>query len=120
MSDTIICYVIACPRRLGRIHRLLKKHACSLQYSVFLFSGTQAALQNCLQQLQTLMDPRHDDIRAYPLPERGLRWCVGQSTLPEGIYLGSLPAPWQAAPGQITAEPASTMPEEPSPPYMII
>ena len=95
MSDTIICYDIACPRRLGRIHRLLKKHATPLQYSVFLFSGTDAALQTCLQKLQTLMDPRHDDIRAYPLPQRGLHLVLGASLLPQGIVLGSLPTNWQ-------------------------
>ena len=120
MSDTIICYDIACPRRLGRIHRLLKKHATPLQYSVFLFSGTDAALQTCLQKLQTLMDPRHDDIRAYPLPQRGLRWAIGQPALPKGIYWGGLPAPWQAAPNPVPDDAPSTIPEGPTPPYIII
>lgn len=89
MSDYIICYDIANPRRLGRIHRALKKQALAIQYSVYLFSGTEAQLQRCLAQLQTLMDERHDDIRAYPLPRRGLRLAVGASALPDGIALGS-------------------------------
>ena len=94
MSETIICYDITCPRRLARIHRLLKKQALPLQYSVFLFTGTALQLDRCLAQLERLMDKRHDDIRAYPLPQRGLRWSLGKATLPEGIHLGDLPAPW--------------------------
>ena len=98
MSDYIICYDIANPRRLGRIHRALKKQAIAVQYSVFLFSGTEEQLQRCLNQLQTLMDVRYDDIRAYPLPQRGLRLVLGPSVLPEGILLGSLPTDWQSTP----------------------
>ncbi len=98
MSDYIICYDIANPRRLGRIHRALKKLAMPVQYSVFLFSGSEAQLQCCLAHLQHLMEPNEDDIRAYPLPQRGLRLVLGTSALPEGILLGSLPADWQGKP----------------------
>ena len=42
MSDYIICYDITNRRRLGRVHSLLKKHAVPLQYSLFLFTGTDA------------------------------------------------------------------------------
>ena len=97
MSDYIICYDIATPRRLARIHRALKKQALAVQYSVFLFSGTEVQLQRCLAQLQALMDERYDDIRAYPLPERGYRMCFGKATLPEGIYWSGLPQPWHGA-----------------------
>ena len=85
MSDYIICYDIANPRRLARIHRALKKQALAVQYSVFLFSGTEVQLQRCLAQLQALMDERYDDIRAYPLPQRGLRLVLGASVLPDGL-----------------------------------
>ena len=98
MSDYIICYDIANPRRLGRIHRALKKQALAVQYSVFLFRGTDAQLQRCLDQLEALIDERYDDIRAYPLPQRGLRLVLGASVLPDGIILGSLPADWKGTP----------------------
>ncbi len=91
MNDYIICYDISDPRRLGRIHRLLKKQALAVQYSVFLFSGTAAQLQRCLDQLQAVMDPHNDDIRAYPVPRRGCAWSLGPSALPNGIMLSSLP-----------------------------
>lgn len=97
MSEAIICYDIACPRRLARIYRQLKKRACPLQYSVFLFTGSDVELQHCLATLQELMDPRHDDIRAYPLPQRGLRVCMGRATLPEGIHWSALPEPWKSS-----------------------
>lgn len=125
MSETVICYDIACPRRLGRIHRLLKKQAVPLQYSVFLFTGSQAELQRCLSALQAIMDPNKDDIRAYPLPQRGRRLCMGRATLPEGIYLGALPRPWQdngtdtpcTAP---TERASSIVPAQDVPPFVII
>ena len=98
MADYIICYDIANPRRLGRIHRALKKQALAVQYSVFLFRGTDAQLQRCLDQLEALIDERYDDIRAYPLPQRGLRLVLGASALPDGIVLASLPAAWQGTP----------------------
>ena len=95
MQETIICYDIANPRRLGRVHRYLKRHACAVQYSVFLFTGTHEQLERCLAQLEKLMEPKEDDIRAYPLPQRGYRLSVGKSTLPEGIHWAGLPPLWQ-------------------------
>lgn len=96
MNEHLICYDIRCPRRLGRIHRALQGQAMALQYSVFLFEGSPGQLDRCLAQLERLMDPRHDDIRAYPLPQRGLRLCQGKPLMPEGIYWSGLPPAWQA------------------------
>ena len=92
IRETIICYDIADPKRLGRIHRCLKRQAMPFQYSVFLFVGDDRQLQRCLDELAAIMDPAHDDIRAYTLPKRGLRINMGQPTLPEGIYYGAAPS----------------------------
>lgn len=108
MSDYLICYDIGCPSRLLRIHRALKGQAMALQYSVFLFSGTPEQLDRCLAQLERLMDKQHDDIRAYPLPERGLRWCRGKPLLPDGIYWSGLPLAWQNTP--LDSEKSDKMP----------
>ena len=102
MTEYLICYDIGCPRRLGRIHRTLKRQAMALQYSVFLFSGTPQQLERCLTELERLMDKHEDDIRAYPLPARGLRLCQGKVLLPEGIYWSGLPQAWQSTPESST------------------
>lgn len=120
MRETIICYDIADPKRLGRIHRCLKRQATPFQYSVFLFVGDDRQLQRCLDELRAIMDPAHDDIRAYPLPKRGLRINMGQPTLPEGIYFGVAPtlqapkdAEKLAAEQSQNADPASQKDEAP-------
>ena len=94
MTDTIICYDIADPKRLGRLFRFLRKCAAPLQYSVFLFSGDDRQLERCLQGLLRLIDTKEDDLRAYPLPARGLRVRLGKPALPEGILWSGLPASW--------------------------
>jgi CRISPR-associated protein Cas2 len=98
MTEYIICYDICQPKRLVRIHRALQRQAVALQYSVFLFSGTLIQLQRCLNELESLMDKRRDDIRAYPLPQRGLRFRLGKSLLPGGIQWSGLPQPWRDVP----------------------
>lgn len=90
MTDFVICYDIADPDRLIRIHRLLKSKALALQYSVFLFSGSNRQLDQLLQELVVLMNEKEDDLRAYPLPKRGIRFRLGKPLLPEGIQWGGL------------------------------
>lgn len=91
MSDFIICYDICDRKRLARTYRALLHRAVALQYSVFLFSGTEHQLQKCLDDLEELIDPRHDDLRAYPLPQRGARIRIGKPVLPAGIQYSALP-----------------------------
>ena len=107
MREYIICYDITDPKRLGRIHRTLKKKALPVQYSVFLFNGTPEQLALCLARLEALMDPDTDDIRAYPLPQRGLRLALGPGALPGGIVWAQPTAEGAApAPGVNTIDPA--------------
>lgn len=108
MREYIICYDITDPRRLGRIHRTLKKRALPVQYSVFWFTGTTEQLALCLASLEALMDPATDDIRAYPLPQRGLRLALGPGALPGGILWGQAGSGCtDQAPGVHTTDPAS-------------
>ena len=114
MRQYIICYDITDPRRLGRIHRALKKTALPVQYSVFLFSGTPEQLALCLARLEALMDPASDDIRAYPLPQRGLRLALGPARCPAAscgarppavdlpLHRGSTPSAQRATTGLAT------------------
>lgn len=88
----VIGYDIADPRRLGRVHREMIKHACPLEYSIFLLVGTERAKEACLAEMANLMDKDEDDVRCYPLPSRGLQARIGRATLPEGIQWTGLPA----------------------------
>lgn len=94
MSETLICYDISDPKRLGRLFRFLKKCAMPLQYSVFLFTGDDRQLDRLLAQAAQLIDPKTDDLRAYPLPKRGFRARLGTPALPEGIQWSGLPVAW--------------------------
>ncbi len=94
MPEYLICYDIAEPKRLNRLHRHLKKWAAPLQYSVFLMSGDERQLERCMQQAAKIINSTEDDLRAYPLPKRGLRARVGVAALPAGIQWSALPPSW--------------------------
>jgi len=90
----VVCYDIADPRRLVRIHRYLVKRGLALQYSVFLVYTHKAGLLDILAEIQELMEPSEDDVRAYPLP-RNLEYThLGRQLFPEGVTLqdAALPA----------------------------
>lgn len=94
MSEFVLCYDISDPRRLGKLHRFMKKQAVPLQYSVFLYSGDDRQLDRLLEKAAKYIDPKADDLRAYPLPSRGLKARLGRPALPEGILFGGLPVAW--------------------------
>lgn len=94
MSEFVICYDIAHPKRLSRVFRFLRKCALPLQYSVFLFDGDERQFARLLERLLPLIDPDEDDLRAYPLPKRGFKARLGRATLPEGIQWSGLPSAW--------------------------
>jgi CRISPR-associated protein Cas2 len=85
MREYVVCYDISSPHRLGRVHRYFSGHAVPIQYSVFLFSGDAQKFHYCLEAAALLIDPKEDDLRAYPLPARGLKLHLGRPALPEGI-----------------------------------
>lgn len=93
--DYLICYDIGDTKRLGRVHRLLSRQAMAVQYSVFVFTGSEARLALCLKALEGLIDARADDLRAYPLPARGRRLLIGPGPLPEGVFWAGLAQPWR-------------------------
>lgn len=82
----LICYDIANPRRLQRVHRVLKSKAIAVQYSVFLAPFAETDLDRLLMVLRAEIDEREDDIRVYPvIPARAV--TLGSSLLPDGIHL---------------------------------
>jgi CRISPR-associated endonuclease Cas2 len=92
MKSWLIGYDITSPRRLVRVHRALVNRATPIQYSIFLFCGTENGLKECLQTVVALLDQKTDDVRCYPLPHRGFQERIGRATLPEGITYTALPA----------------------------
>lgn len=87
MAHYLICYDIANPRRLARVHRRIVKHALFVQLSVYYLQGSKEALQKLLDELSEVIDPRYDDVRAYPVEplHKARHW--GRQWLPEGITL---------------------------------
>ncbi len=86
-GNFLICYDIADPRRLQRVHRRVSRRALPIQYSVYLFHGTVPTLERLLHELQGLIVPTEDDIRAYPVPEGAEPHLAGRNTADRGLFL---------------------------------
>jgi len=89
MKNHLICYDIANPKRLGRVHRLCKRYAMPLQYSVFLAELNASRLEELVRSLEAIIDQNEDDIRIYPLHNGHEALFIGQAKMPEGVYIGS-------------------------------
>lgn len=87
----LISYDVRNPRRLQRVHRLLRSRASALLESLFAFQGTPQALEVLRKQLEREILPDEDDILIYPLRtgQPVHRW--GAACLPPGLYDFSLP-----------------------------
>ena len=84
----LICYDISeDPKRLARVARYLEKFAFRVQYSVFVGSFFEHSLAGVLRGLEGIIDPRKDDVRCYPLPERAEVVLLGPQLFPDDILL---------------------------------
>ena len=92
----LIGYDITEPRRLIRVHRALRNRAMPVEYSIFLFVGSETGIAECLAAISALIDPDVDDVRCYALPARGHQERIGRATLPSGITWTGLPTPLTA------------------------
>ena len=81
----IICYDIADPKRLARVHRYLRGKATQLQYSVYWLEGSKEQHRACMDPLTKMIKPAQDDLRSYPIPAHGLKLKLGKAPFPEGI-----------------------------------
>ncbi|CAE6485512.1 MAG TPA: CRISPR-associated endonuclease Cas2 [Nitrosomonas nitrosa] len=91
MLHWVIGYDITDARRLQRVYRAVLRYAIPLELSVFLLTGHERDMQRCLEEISSLIDPKSDDLRCYPLPNRGLQERIGKATLPAGIHWSGLP-----------------------------
>ncbi|MGF1547011.1 MAG: CRISPR-associated endonuclease Cas2 [Thiotrichales bacterium] len=85
--EHLIAYDIANPKRLARVHRLLKRIALPVQYSLFYTKLSDQQRDKLAALLEKLIHPREDDIRIYPLPSQYQALYLGQAPLMEGLQL---------------------------------
>jgi len=83
----LICYDIADPKRLNKVHRTVSQHAMPVQYSVFHLHATPAQIEELLATLRHIIDPQQDDIRVYPLPRQPEFVTMGRTPWSRGNLL---------------------------------
>ncbi|MGC8791850.1 MAG: CRISPR-associated endonuclease Cas2 [Bryobacteraceae bacterium] len=81
----LISYDISDPRRLHRVYAFLKRHAMPVQYSVFLAWLSERRLLSLLGEINRRIDPRCDDVRAYPLLADCKAVTTGRLYFPDGV-----------------------------------
>lgn len=90
----LVCYDIADPKRLVKVHREVSKGAVPLQYSVFLATANRRGAVRLVDTVATRINDRQDDLRAYPLLTSATHHIYGRGRLAEGVHfirtLGSL------------------------------
>lgn len=102
----LIAYDIADPKRLRRVHALLKGRALPLQYSVFLGRFTGKELDDLEQELRRRIHPKQDDVRIYALPGLTQPVSIGRPVLPAGVSWAAPDAILLAAEDEEETEPA--------------
>jgi len=83
----LIAYDIANPRRLIRVHRILKKRGLPVQYSVFTVVSKRPALIRLLTKIEEQIEVAEDDVRCYRLPENSETNSLGKQIFPEDVML---------------------------------
>lgn len=81
----LICYDIAHPKRLARLHRFISHHATMLQFSVYAARLRARELATLGEGIARRIAPGEDDVRIYTLPERAEWVTLGRepfSSLP--------------------------------------
>ncbi len=91
MQRYLVGYDISDEKRLSKIHKVMVKYVTPIQYSVFLFEGKLSILEECIKEVFSIMNKKEDDLRVYPIPNRGKQWIIGKASLPEGIIWTALP-----------------------------
>ena len=75
----ILCYDIADPKRLQRVHRTVVRHAMPFQYSVFQTVDTRSRVRFVVDEIANDIDAQFDDLRAYPLVAHSRNVVYGRS-----------------------------------------
>lgn len=73
----MLCYDIANPKRLYKIHKIMKKNGIAAQKSVFFIQRTDADMNHLIGQMEKIIKFSEDDIRAYPVVNPDKVWTTG-------------------------------------------
>ncbi len=73
----MIVYDIADPKRLRKVHKILKDKGLPVQKSVFFYRGTEKIVNPLLDKISTVMSLKEDDLRAYPVSHPRNVWTTG-------------------------------------------
>ncbi|HED14018.1 MAG TPA: CRISPR-associated endonuclease Cas2 [Gammaproteobacteria bacterium] len=74
----LICYDIANPKRLQRVHRVVSHKAVMVQYSVYYTEMNRTEIGRIIREVEECIDKRADDVRIYRLPERIQMDTIGE------------------------------------------
>lgn len=85
----LVSYDIANAKRLGRVHRCLKKQGIPVQYSVFTVELRRGALLRLLATIERIIHSREDDVRCYALSGKLAFDVLGKQFFPSGVMLFS-------------------------------
>ncbi len=85
----VVAYDIAHPLRLRRVARRMEKLAVRSQKSVFIFSGSETALQALLDEVAIHLHPSEDSLQAWPVSRGATRATPARSGKPSApLYRG--------------------------------
>lgn len=82
-----MAYDIANPRRLGKVHRILKKQGLPVQYSVFTVVMKRPRLLRLLERIEQQIVAIEYDVRCYRLPSNTEMMTLGRQFFPEDVML---------------------------------
>ncbi len=86
----ILCYDIADPKRLQRVHRAVVRHAMPFQYSIFQTVDTRAAIEFAVNEIAQHIHPECDDLRAYPLVAQSRNVLYGRRLVAPDVSIPQL------------------------------
>ena len=104
LHDTVrwvVCYDIRDEARGLQVLRFMKNHGMPLQYSVFIVEASAARMHRLMIELEALIAPAIDDVRAYRWPEPAEAHELGCPLVPEGLVIRT---PEAAAPALKTTK----------------
>lgn len=81
----LLCYDISDPRRLRRVHRVVRDWGVPIQFSVFEIELRPAQMEKLLAELVKLIEATEDKVTFYRLSPNQERICLGQSESTEDL-----------------------------------